>query len=146
MPGPVRRSGLFSRAKEGRPAPALAATESGYHLRAVCGIIRKIHDTKLPLGGGGKGGAPGFGAPQAEDAGFHQQETGKGQGGMDVRVGDILTMKKNHPCGGREFLVLRSGMDFRIRCTTCGREMMLPRLRVEKNIKKITRPSPGEEG
>ena len=58
---------------------------------------------------------------------------------MDVRVGDLLTMKKPHPCGAREFLVLRSGMDFRIRCTGCGREVMVPRARAEKNIRRITR-------
>lgn len=57
---------------------------------------------------------------------------------MDVRVGDILTMKKPHPCGENKFLVLRSGMDFRIRCTSCGREVMVPRAKCEKNIKAIT--------
>ena len=63
---------------------------------------------------------------------------------MDVRVGDILLMKKEHPCGGKEFLVLRSGLDFRIRCKKCGREVMVPRVKVEKNIKKIVRePSEG---
>lgn len=61
---------------------------------------------------------------------------------MDVRVGDILIMKKNHPCGGNRFLVLRSGMDFRIRCVGCGREVMVPRLKAEKNIKRIERPEP----
>lgn len=59
---------------------------------------------------------------------------------MDVRVGDILTMKKNHPCGGNQFLVLRSGMDFRIRCTSCGRELMVPRSKCEKSIKNIQHP------
>ena len=59
---------------------------------------------------------------------------------MDVRVGDVLTMKKKHPCGGSHFLVLRSGMDFRIRCVGCGREVMVPRLKCEKNIKSIERP------
>ncbi|MFV0401315.1 MAG: DUF951 domain-containing protein [Oscillospiraceae bacterium] len=59
---------------------------------------------------------------------------------MDVRVGDILTMKKNHPCGGNQFLVLRSGMDFRIRCTNCGRELMVPRSKCEKSIKNIQHP------
>ena len=39
---------------------------------------------------------------------------------MDVRVGDKLIMKKNHPCGSNEFEVLRIGMDFRIRCLGCG--------------------------
>lgn len=58
---------------------------------------------------------------------------------MDIRVGDILEMKKNHPCGNRCFEVLRIGMDFRLRCTRCGREMMIPRLKAEKNIRKIQR-------
>lgn len=56
---------------------------------------------------------------------------------MDVRVGDVLTMKKKHPCGENQFLVLRSGMDFRIRCLGCGREVMVPRAKCEKNIKTI---------
>ncbi len=54
-------------------------------------------------------------------------------------------MKKNHPCGNNEFLVTRAGMDFRIRCTKCGREVMVPRLKVEKNIKKIIREEQGEK-
>ena len=58
---------------------------------------------------------------------------------MDVRVGDQLQMKKPHPCGSRDFLVLRVGMDFKIRCLGCGREVMLPRLKCEKNIKKVIR-------
>ena len=40
---------------------------------------------------------------------------------MNIQVGDVLQMKKTHPCGGREWLVLRVGMDFRLRCQTCGR-------------------------
>ena len=63
---------------------------------------------------------------------------------MDVQVGDRLQMKKNHPCGSREFLVLRAGMDFKLRCTGCGREVMLPRLKCEKNIKRIERQTPPE--
>lgn len=58
---------------------------------------------------------------------------------MDVRIGDVLQMKKEHPCGSREWLVLRVGMDFRLRCRGCGHELMLPRSRAEKNIKKIIR-------
>ncbi len=58
---------------------------------------------------------------------------------MDVRVGDKLLMKKNHPCGGNVFDVLRVGMDFRVRCVGCGREVMTPRNKIEKNIKKIMR-------
>ncbi len=64
---------------------------------------------------------------------------------MDVRPGDILLMKKPHPCGSKNFLVLRSGMDFKIRCTGCGREVMVPRLKCEKNIKKIIREATEHE-
>lgn len=65
---------------------------------------------------------------------------------MDVRVGDILKMKKPHPCGSTEFAVLRSGMDFRIRCCKCGRELMIPRLKCEKSIRKIIRPAEAPAG
>ena len=58
---------------------------------------------------------------------------------MDVRVGDLLVMKKAHPCGEKNFLVLRVGADFKIRCTKCGREVMVPRNRIEKSIKSIVR-------
>ncbi len=58
---------------------------------------------------------------------------------MDVRVGDLLEMKKPHPCGSKQFAVLRVGMDFRLRCTACGREVMVPRVKIEKSIKKIIR-------
>ena len=57
---------------------------------------------------------------------------------MDIRVGDTLIMKKPHPCGDNRFLVLRTGMDFRIRCLGCGREIMVPRLKAEKSIKSIS--------
>ena len=62
---------------------------------------------------------------------------------MDVRVGDVLTMKKKHPCGSNEFEVLRSGMDFKLRCRGCGHEVMIARLKAEKNIRKIVHT--GEE-
>ena len=58
---------------------------------------------------------------------------------MDVRVNDILLMKKGHPCGSKEFLVLRSGMDFKLRCCGCGHEIMIPRSKAEKNIRNISR-------
>ncbi|MBR3422287.1 MAG: DUF951 domain-containing protein [Ruminococcus sp.] len=58
---------------------------------------------------------------------------------MDVQVGDVLTMKKQHPCGANEMLVMRSGMDFRLRCVGCGREFMVPRSKIEKSIKRIKR-------
>lgn len=58
---------------------------------------------------------------------------------MDIKVNDILEMKKAHPCGEKQFLVLRAGMDFRIRCMKCEREVMVPRVKIEKNIKKVIR-------
>lgn len=58
---------------------------------------------------------------------------------MDVKVGDILTMKKKHPCGSDRWSVLRIGADFKMRCTGCGHEIMNARSKVEKNIKKIER-------
>ena len=50
-----------------------------------------------------------------------------GENSMDVQVGDSIITKKPHPCGNSTFAVLRVGMDFRIRCTKCGREVMVPR-------------------
>ena len=58
---------------------------------------------------------------------------------MDVQLQDILVMKKAHPCGSKEWLVLRTGMDFRLRCQGCGHEVLLPRSKAEKNIKQILR-------
>ena len=59
---------------------------------------------------------------------------------MDIQVDDTIQTKKPHPCGANTFAVLRVGMDFRIRCTGCGREIMLPRARIEKNIRAVRRP------
>ena len=59
---------------------------------------------------------------------------------MDIAVGDTILTRKKHPCGAASFEVLRVGMDFRIRCTGCGREVMLPRAKIEKNIKKVIKP------
>ena len=56
---------------------------------------------------------------------------------MEIQVGDILVMKKPHPCGATRWLVLRTGADLRLRCTGCGHEVMLPRAKAEKGIKKI---------
>ena len=62
---------------------------------------------------------------------------------MDIRLGDVLVMKKPHPCGCNLFLVIRVGMDFKIRCQKCGHLVMVPRLKVERNIKRIHRePQP----
>ena len=58
---------------------------------------------------------------------------------MDIRVGDVLTMKKAHPCGNKDFLVTRVGMDFKLECKKCGHLVMIPRLKAEKNVKKVIR-------
>ncbi len=58
---------------------------------------------------------------------------------MDIRLGDILTMKKEHPCGSKDWLVLRTGADFRLKCTGCGHEIMTPRFKAEKNIRSVNR-------
>lgn len=58
---------------------------------------------------------------------------------MDIFPGDQLEMKKEHPCGARRWVVLRVGMDFRLRCEGCGREVMLPRKKAEKALKKVIR-------
>ena len=58
---------------------------------------------------------------------------------MDIRVNDVLLMKKTHPCGSREWLVLRTGADFRLRCLGCGHEVMGARSRFEKNVRQVRR-------
>lgn len=58
---------------------------------------------------------------------------------MDVRPGDHLIMKKKHPCGASEFYVIRSGMDFKLRCTGCSREFMVSRSKIENKIRQIVR-------
>ena len=58
---------------------------------------------------------------------------------MDIRLGDVLLMKKPHPCGSREWLVLRVGMDFRLRCRGCGHEVLIARSKAEKNIRQVHR-------
>ncbi|MCD8143989.1 MAG: DUF951 domain-containing protein [Oscillospiraceae bacterium] len=63
---------------------------------------------------------------------------------MDVRVNDVVELKKQHPCGSKRWLVLRVGMDFRLRCQGCQHEMMVPRSKIEKSIRKIIRPEEQE--
>ena len=61
---------------------------------------------------------------------------------MDIRLNDKKKKKKPHPCGKegcKRFLVLRIGMDFRLRCEGCGHEIMIPRLKTEKNIRRVIR-------
>ncbi len=58
---------------------------------------------------------------------------------MDIQVGDVLVMKKEHPCGSKEWKVIRVGMDFKLVCAGCGRQVMIPRTKAEKSVKKVIR-------
>lgn len=59
---------------------------------------------------------------------------------MDIKTGDILVMKKQHPgCGSNEMLVQRSGADFRLCCKGCGHVFMIARNKCEKNVKSVLR-------
>ena len=62
---------------------------------------------------------------------------------LKFNVGDTLEMKKPHPCGETKFLVLRVGMDFKLRCLGCGHEIMVPRSKIEKRIKSVLTESEG---
>lgn len=56
---------------------------------------------------------------------------------IQLNVGDIIETKKNHPCGGKNWEILRVGADIKLKCTTCGRIVMLTREETEKRIKKV---------
>lgn len=58
---------------------------------------------------------------------------------MDIQVGDIIKLKKQHPCGSKEWEVLRVGADFRLKCMGCGHQIMIGRRQVEKNIRGVTK-------
>ncbi len=55
------------------------------------------------------------------------------------QVGDVVRTRKPHPCGGDQWEVMRTGIDFRIKCLTCGRVVMLPRPKFEKSVRAIVR-------
>ncbi|NLP34089.1 MAG: DUF951 domain-containing protein [Clostridiales bacterium] len=59
---------------------------------------------------------------------------------MDLNIGDIIKLKKQHPCGTNEWEILRTGMDFRLKCLGCSHQVMLPRKQVEKSIRQIRKP------
>ncbi|MCQ2510814.1 MAG: DUF951 domain-containing protein [Lachnospiraceae bacterium] len=56
------------------------------------------------------------------------------------QVGDIVRMKKAHPCGSSEWEILRVGIDFRLKCLGCGHQIMIPRKMVEKNTRELRHP------
>lgn len=59
------------------------------------------------------------------------------------KIGDVLQLKKKHPCGSNEWKVLRIGADFRLECMGCQHQIMISRPQLEKNVKKVL-TSPGE--
>ena len=59
---------------------------------------------------------------------------------MDIQPGDVIRMKKPHPCGSATWEVLRIGQDFRLKCSGCGRQVMMKRTAAEKGIREDIRP------
>jgi len=59
------------------------------------------------------------------------------KGQLKIDIGDILILKKRHPCGGSEWIVVRTGADLKIRCGTCGHVVLIDRAELRKKIKKI---------
>jgi len=55
------------------------------------------------------------------------------------QLGDIVQMKKNHPCGSNEMEIIRMGMDIRIKCVGCKHSVLVPRAKFEKNMRKVLR-------
>lgn len=52
-------------------------------------------------------------------------------------IGDRIVLRKKHPCGGFEWEIVKLGADIKIKCTTCGRTIFVPRIELNKKIKKI---------
>ena len=62
---------------------------------------------------------------------------------MDINVGDVLKLKKQHPCGSKEWRILRVGADFRLECMGCSHQIMIPRKQVEKNTRGLRKEGAG---
>ncbi len=56
---------------------------------------------------------------------------------MDYHIGDKVILKKGHPCGTNQWEIIRVGADFKLKCTGCGRIVMVPRKTFEKSLKKV---------
>lgn len=57
--------------------------------------------------------------------------------GLQYEVGDVVTLKKKHPCGSSQWEILRVGADFRLKCQGCGHQVMVTRKLVEKNTRNL---------
>ncbi|MGZ4031044.1 MAG: DUF951 domain-containing protein [Tumebacillaceae bacterium] len=62
----------------------------------------------------------------------------------EFELGDVVQMKKGHPCGANEWEIIRLGMDIRMKCVKCGRSVLLPRREFERNMRKVLRRKEGE--
>lgn len=58
---------------------------------------------------------------------------------MKLNIGDVVELKKEHPCGSKQWEIMRTGADFRIKCLGCNHQVMIPRPKLEKSIKKIVK-------
>ncbi len=58
---------------------------------------------------------------------------------LKLESGDEIVTKKTHPCGSNRFIITRVGMDFRIKCAKCEKEIWIPRIKLEKRVKEIYR-------
>lgn len=63
---------------------------------------------------------------------------------MELKLNQKVELKKQHPCGSKVWTILRVGMDIKLRCEGCGHELMLPRSKAEKTIKKILSEEDGK--
>jgi hypothetical protein len=59
---------------------------------------------------------------------------------MELQMGDVLTMKKNHPCGEKRWLLVGVSVELKLRCMGCGHEVSLPRAKAEKSIRSVRHP------
>jgi hypothetical protein len=64
---------------------------------------------------------------------------------VEFRVGDIVELRKLHPCGGKQWRVLRIGLDVGIECLTCERYVLVPRRRLETRMKRFVERGPSTE-
>jgi hypothetical protein len=61
---------------------------------------------------------------------------------LEFRAGDVVRLRKPHPCGGLEWTILRIGGDIGLKCQTCGRRLMLPRRELERRLKSFVSRGP----
>lgn len=64
---------------------------------------------------------------------------------LQIDIGDIVELKKKHPCGGNIFEIRRIGMDFRIKCITCGKQIWIERPELERRLRKHIRKEEAEK-